>query len=146
MRIRAAVNADLPRLIDIEQQMFTPSDGRLSKRQFAYHLKAGNKLWVAVNQAEQISGYLLVFYYKHSLRVYSIAVAKAFQRQGIANALMTFALALAQQQVKKQVLLEVRESNQAALSLYQKLGFRLHRRKTAYYADGETALQLYCLA
>jgi ribosomal-protein-alanine N-acetyltransferase len=39
----------------------------------------------------------------------------------------------------KQCFLEVRASNQEAISLYKKLGFEVTRTIHGYYADGEDA-------
>ncbi|MGI8936503.1 MAG: GNAT family N-acetyltransferase [Phormidesmis sp.] len=40
--------------------------------------------------------------------------------------------------------LEVRASNQSALSLYQKFGFQIAGERKRYYADGENAQILWC--
>jgi ribosomal-protein-alanine N-acetyltransferase len=53
-------------------------------------------------------------------------------------------MAIAEEHVVEQggesLTLEVRESNHAAVALYDRLGFVLAGRRPAYYTDGEDAL------
>lgn len=65
----------------------------------------------------------------------SIAVSAGYQRQGVAQRLFeAMAEEFGQAQVRE-VLLEVRESNQAARAFYASLGFGEEGRRQGYYAD-----------
>ena len=72
------------------------------------------------------------------LHILNIAVNKKYREQGLATMLLKKI-----EQIfgcGKLMLLEVRVSNSAAMSLYKKLGFKeLYRRKN-YYPDGEDAI------
>ena len=71
--------------------------------------------------------------------ILTIGVLPVFRRQGIARAL----LADCEQQMKvTRVKLSVRRSNQAAITLYQKLGYNQVEVWSKYYHNGEDGLVL----
>jgi len=69
-----------------------------------------------------------------------IAVEPAFRRRGIATALLKRCEETFRREGFKRISLEVRPSNSAARSLYEKLGFKPAFVVRRYYADGEDAL------
>lgn len=71
--------------------------------------------------------------------VVSIAVLPQYRRRGIAHALISKALEGMQYYKAKQCFLEVRVTNDIAISLYKKLGFEVTRTINGYYSDGEDA-------
>jgi len=72
--------------------------------------------------------------------VVSIAVKEPYRRRGIASELMTAVMERAKENYgAKECFLEVRLSNDAAINLYEKLGFSKVKRNYGYYIDGEDA-------
>ncbi|MCS7100009.1 MAG: ribosomal protein S18-alanine N-acetyltransferase [Sulfolobales archaeon] len=72
--------------------------------------------------------------------VVSIAVLPEFRQRGIATALMTSAMnSMKKKYGADEVYLEVRVSNEPAIRLYEKLGFKKVRVLKRYYLDGEDA-------
>jgi len=72
--------------------------------------------------------------------VISIAVVPEHRRKGIATALMREALArMAKNYGAGECYLEVRVSNEPAISLYEKMGFTKRSIIRHYYLDGEDA-------
>ena len=71
--------------------------------------------------------------------VVSIAVMPEYRRKGVAKALITKALEGMDYYKAKQCFLEVRVTNDTAISLYKKLGFEITRTINGYYSDGEDA-------
>lgn len=71
--------------------------------------------------------------------VVSIAVLPQYRRKGIAQAVINRALEGMQYYKAKQCFLEVRVTNDIAISLYKKLGFEITRTLNGYYSDGEDA-------
>jgi ribosomal-protein-alanine N-acetyltransferase len=72
--------------------------------------------------------------------VVSIAVREAYRRRGIATALMHTAMENGRNEYSaSECFLEVRIGNQAAIKLYEGLGFTNVNRKLRYYLDGEDA-------
>lgn len=136
---------DIPALVAIENRLFDDSDGRLTARNFRYHLQAQNFLLVATAHQqglEQIAGYLLLLIYRKSARLYSIGVLPECQNQGIASALLGQAIAHTQTLGRKKMVLEVKVANQAAIALYQRLGFYAKKVVIGYYYDGTDALRM----
>lgn len=72
--------------------------------------------------------------------VVSIAVREPYRRRGIATSLMVEAMRNGRQEYSAtECFLEVRVSNDAAVRLYEKLGFSKVKRNFGYYLDGEDA-------
>lgn len=68
-----------------------------------------------------------------------IAVAPSYQGQGIGSAILERGLAVLAAQGVRSAKLEVRRSNQRAISLYRNAGFEYLRTLPRYYSDGEDA-------
>jgi ribosomal-protein-alanine acetyltransferase len=78
------------------------------------------------------------------LEIFDVAVDGTHHRQGIAGLLLESLLSLAKKRGVKEIFLEVRESNVAALALYRKFGFTVGGRRPYYYRDpDEPALLLH---
>lgn len=71
--------------------------------------------------------------------VVSIAVMPEHRRKGVGKALITSAMEGMRHYGAKQCYLEVRVTNDAAVTLYKKLAFEITRTVHGYYADGEGA-------
>ncbi|AFZ33997.1 (SSU ribosomal protein S18P)-alanine acetyltransferase [Stanieria cyanosphaera PCC 7437] len=70
-----------------------------------------------------------------------LGVKPNYQRQGLGKLLLYALLQQAIERKLERATLEVRASNQAAINLYEKFGFRLAGRRKKYYAKtGEDAL------
>ncbi len=74
--------------------------------------------------------------------ILTIAVRPEFRGQGIGRWLLLHLLAEARGEGCDSVVLEVRPSNEAALRLYETLGFVMISRRKRYYPDKEDALVL----
>ena len=73
-----------------------------------------------------------------------LAVHPDYQRQGLGQALLLALLTVACERGLERATLEVRATNQPALALYQKFGFKTAGRRRRYYKDtGEDALILW---
>lgn len=72
--------------------------------------------------------------------VKDLAVADAARRRGIGRSLLVRSLVTLAVAGAEVVKLEVRESNDAARTLYRDVGFETARRVPRYYQDGEDAL------
>ncbi len=72
--------------------------------------------------------------------IVSIAVKPEYRRMGIGRSLMEKAIdALFNRYRVEYIYLEVRVSNVGAIKFYERLGFRIVRRVSSYYRDGEDA-------
>jgi len=77
--------------------------------------------------------------------VVSIAVLEGYRNRGIGTALLQASLkAMKEVYGAEEAYLEVRVSNQPAIHLYRKLGFKEVKVLKHYYADGEDAYLMVC--
>lgn len=73
-----------------------------------------------------------------------LAVHPDYQRQGLGQLLLCALLEDAMKRGLERATLEVRETNEAALSLYKKFGFKMAGRRKGYYQNlGEDAIVLW---
>ncbi len=89
----------------------------------------------------RIAGFIMAWFVADEVHIINIVVHPEFQRRGIATRLMEHVFDEARNRGYEKVYLEVRESNQPAIRLYHKLGFREAGIRPQYYEDtGEDAL------
>lgn len=87
-----------------------------------------------------LAGFLCSWLIAGELQIQNIATAPAFRCQGVAARLLTVVLERSVAAGLDAAWLEVRVSNVAAISLYERFGFLTVAQRTGYYADGEDAL------
>ncbi len=83
----------------------------------------------------KIAGFLITLLIPPQSELETIAVAKQAQRQGIASGLFKELLAILEDRGITEVMLEVRESNNAARAFYTALLFTEVGRRADYYAE-----------
>jgi len=160
MRVRPAEFDDIPRLLAIERQ--SPSAAHWSEREYdalfsatrstlADGTVAGDgvprRICLVVEMAAEIvansradptiAGFLVALCLGKEWEIENLVVASALRRQGCANLLLRELLSRAGNQGAGRVLLEVRESNQAARAFYARWGFQMIGRRRNYYRDPE---------
>ena len=143
--VRLADREDIDLIDGIEAASFTAD--RFPRRNLARMLAGGRTRFLISEAKTGKGGYLALSLKRGSrvARIYSLAVDPGSRRQGVAEALINGARTCARAENCQVLRLEVRPSNTAAVKLYERLGFRLHDRRDAYYEDGETALVLEAL-
>ena len=95
-------------------------------------------------ERDELVGYLIISRYVDAWHVMNIAVAPAHRRKGIARALMERLFEITARDARRGYTLEVRVSNDAAIRLYEALGFRARGIRRGYYTDNrEDALIMW---
>ena len=95
----------------------------------------------AQGEAEgEVVGYAFCWVIFEQAHLINIAVAPSRRGKGHGEALLVHALRHARSQGAEVMHLEVRETNPAAVALYQKYGFAILGRSARYYSDGAPAL------
>ena len=82
---------------------------------------------------EQVVAYLIADRVADEMTLQNIGVAPAWQGRGIGYLLVNDLQQRAKQQGVGQIFLEVRASNQTAISLYRRTGFKIYGRRKGYY-------------
>jgi len=140
VEIRRLTYSDLPHVIAIERRAF-PTPWSLSM--FVLELSKPSGICLAAVQDGRLAGYLVCSRYDTVWHVMNVAVDPARRREGIASTLMTHLFETADRP-HEQYTLEVRESNDAAIELYERFGFRGAGHRRAYYHDNrEDALIMW---
>lgn len=134
---------DVSKLAELERLVFVPSDGKITKRSFLYHInKDKNLLLVAklTHDPNALLGYLLVFVHRKSARIYSLAIHPHHQKKGIGKALLQRAIEYILNLGITNIHLELRENNKKAFKLYELLGFVVQGKRYNYYGLKENAI------
>ena len=134
---------DLTAIEEIERSSYpTP----WSRSMFAGELAKPSSICLgAVDGAtDELVGYLIISRYVDAWHVMNIAVAPVQRRRGIARGLMERLFEVTARDARRGYTLEVRVSNEAAIRLYESLGFKARGVRRGYYTDNrEDALVMW---
>jgi ribosomal-protein-alanine N-acetyltransferase len=145
--IRNATLEDLPQVIKINEEALPEN---YPEYFFVFHLENWGKAFFVAEVDGKIVGYIMnrietgIGYIRKLIvkkgHVVSIAVLEGYRRMGIGEELMRRGMASMRDEYgAKEVYLEVRVSNEPAIRLYEKLGFKKIKVIEGYYSDGENA-------
>jgi [ribosomal protein S18]-alanine N-acetyltransferase len=125
----------LSELYEIEKQCF--QEEAFSKQQIGYLLTDYNAVSLVAKVDDEIAGFIIgrIELTRNLLlgHIMTIDVAPLYRRKGIAQRLMLEVEETFRQKSVREIHLEVREGNSAALGLYKKLGFEKISRLENYY-------------
>ena len=100
-------------------------------------------LWVVAKEGDTVAGYVGSQLVLGEADMMNLAVLPIFRRQGVAKALVSQLIQRLMENDVHSLTLEVRASNEPAISLYASLGFtEVGRRPNYYSAPKEDALIL----
>jgi [ribosomal protein S18]-alanine N-acetyltransferase len=144
LEIRRLAYTDLPQVIAIERRAF-PTPWSLAM--FVLELsKASGICLAAVEGGEhgaRLVGYTICSRYDTVWHVMNVAVDPEHRRRGVATALLAELYARVGDR-RARYTLEVRRSNDVAIHLYEREGFRAAGLRRRYYQDnGEDALVMW---
>jgi ribosomal-protein-alanine N-acetyltransferase len=143
MIIREMKQADVPAVAAIEKVCFSQP---WSEKSFSDSLARIDTLFlVGTDEADIPRAYMGMYLSFDEAEITNVAVAPDYRKCGFAQALITEAKRRVKEQQIERVLLEVRESNVPAISLYEKQGFRdIGIRKGFYEFPTEDARIMIC--
>jgi len=134
---------DLNSIEEIERASYpTP----WSRSMFAGELAKPSSICLGAIDSEQneLVGYLIISRYVDAWHVMNVAVAEPYRRRGIASGLMERLFEETARDSRRGYTLEVRVSNEAAIRLYEQLGFKARGIRRGYYTDNrEDALIMW---
>jgi ribosomal-protein-alanine N-acetyltransferase len=138
--IRRLTYADLPQVVAIERRSF-PTPWSLAM--FVLELSKPPGICLAAQSGGRLVGYLVCSRYDTVWHVMNVAVDPDERRRGLGTALLERLFELVGDEDARYTL-EVRESNEPAISLYERYGFRAAGVRRRYYQDnGEDALVMW---
>jgi ribosomal-protein-alanine N-acetyltransferase len=140
VEIRRLSYPDLPQVIAIERRVF-PTPWSLAM--FVLEMSKQSGICLAAVSEGRLVGYLICSRYDTVWHVMNVAVDLSRQRQGLASALLAELYARVDDEGARYTL-EVRRSNDVAIHLYEREGFRAAGTRRRYYQDnGEDALVMW---
>ena len=140
MIITQMMECHVPQIADLEKMCFHDP---WSLNSIASEVSNKLSLWFVAVENEKVVGYVGSQTVLGETDMMNIAVHPDCRKRGIATLLITHLVDALAQQGSHSLMLEVRESNENAISVYRKLGFMdVGRRKNYYRNPKEDALIL----
>ena len=113
---------------------------------FRDSLRAGYSSWVVTSPEQQVLAYALMTLAAGEAHILNLCVDPAVQRQGLGRFLLSHLQRVARGGGAELLLLEVRKSNRAAITLYLKSGFHQLGQRKNYYPAHTGAEDAWLLA
>ncbi|MBM3655726.1 MAG: ribosomal-protein-alanine N-acetyltransferase [Actinobacteria bacterium] len=137
---RQMIALDIPLLVSMEREIYqvSPWSANQFKEELALMPKSREYL-VALDELE-IIGYGGVALLGDVAEIHTLTVRQSHRRLGIASTMLEKLESWALERGAKTLMLEMREGNSPAMSLYQRAGYQLISRRDNYYAKGIHAL------
>ena len=133
MLIRRMDLLDIDKIVALEQELFSsPWD----KEAFYYELEKNAFSTILVLEDElEIIGYIGMWLLGDQTQITTLGIKKAYQGNGYAKKLMDKCEEITKMMGYANINLEVRISNQRAIRLYEKCGFKIEAIRKNYYQD-----------
>lgn len=152
-KLRRGRRGDLDALAALEREIFAShlfAGHIISRANFRRLLASPSATFILAQPgliqpgAQRLAGYVLVLYRADSgaARIYSIGVAAAFRRRGLAGMLVRAAEKDAVARSRKAMRLEVRLDERGIIALYESFGYQRVGRVPGYYGGRVDALRL----
>jgi [ribosomal protein S18]-alanine N-acetyltransferase len=138
--LRAMTAADIPIVLAIEHESYTVP---WSEATFRSLLRRRDAELIVAEAGGAVIGYAIFWTVLDQSELGNVAVTGSWRGRGIGHRLVAAVLDRAEQRGVREVFLEVRPSNTAARSLYERFGFApVGRRRNYYQEPAEDALVL----
>lgn len=129
---RTMERADIEFVVPIEQECFSEP---WSEKSFLDAMENKNNIYVVAQKGSEIAGYCGIWGVSHEGQICNVAVKEKYRKNGIAYAMLSSALKESEQMGNSEFTLEVREGNEAAIALYEKLGFKKEGVRKNFYKN-----------
>ena len=132
MTLREMEIDDLDQVMEIEKELFSVP---WTKEGFFTFLMKENAMFLVVEEKGSILGYCGILTVLDEGDITNVAVRRERQKEGIGYFMTDGLIRLCQERGVNIIHLEVRRSNQSAIRLYERLGFKEDGIRKNYYAD-----------
>lgn len=139
--IRPALEKDVPIILDLEHRCFIAP---WEKENILYELNENpvSNLWVIEGDVSGVVGYIDYWITFDSATICQICINPNYRKMKLGSILMTDVIKDCKANKVRNITLEVREHNEAAIRLYEKFGFEKVLVKKAYYTNGDNAIYM----
>lgn len=125
--------ADVPTVQEIEREIFSTPWPRNAYYRELHHNRSA--YYLVLRRDEEIVGYAGLWKMSDEAHITTVGVRAGQQGKGYGHALMAALIQRAYQLGSRWLTLEVRPSNDVAVRLYEKFGFKVIGRRRGYYTD-----------
>jgi len=132
VQIRWMIRRDMAEVLKIEQECF---EFHWTEEDFLCCLRQRNCIGMVAEHDNQVVGFMIYELYKSKLHVLNFAVAPWARRSGVGAQMIDKLVNKLSQQRRRQITLEVRETNLAAQLFFQRQGFRAMGVLRDHYQD-----------
>jgi ribosomal-protein-alanine N-acetyltransferase len=132
-RIRKFVAGDINQILDIEKKAFPKTP--YTKTTFLNYANRLPDSFIVVETGDVIVGYII---FDVSGHIHSTAVKTEYRKKGFGERLFGHVL----RRVERNLWLEVRSKNRAAIAFYKKMGMKIVDINTDYYGDDDALIMV----
>lgn len=146
IHIRPATTDDLDFMLVLEKEAF-PVFQQSSRQTLQRSIQSQTQeVWITALSDEKQTpvGSIVLYKYRHTLRIYSIGLLRCFQNRGFGEVMMNRIREFAVQEHFPRMVLEVQARNTNLVKWYELKGFSIIGTLHDYYAEGEHALKMEC--
>lgn len=136
---QASLN-DLDFLVELENSF--KKERRFKKEQLKRSLTSKSQRVYIIKKDEINVGSIILFYFKTSIRVYSIAVLETYRKHGLGKKLLQYVIKQAKKEGKDKLTLEVDVNEARLIEWYEAFGFNAKSVLPHYYGHNEAALKM----
>lgn len=141
MQLRRMEPEDVKQVAAIEEKNFSVP---WSEESFLDSLALEHTIFVVAEEEGEIAGYCGMYTSFQEGEIVTVAVAEKYRRQGVGSKILQFLFFESLKQNITSFFLEVRESNEAAIGLYECFGFQpIGLRKNFYEKPRENAVVMW---
>lgn len=141
VEFRHFVPSDLDRIIIIENLSYSEAEA-YPRSQFEELYRDHPEGFFVAEIVGEVIGYVIGYVSNELGEIDSIAVKHNYRRLGIGQRLMEIILNSFRERNIKKISLEVRTTNDVAISLHKKLGFEIGKTIENYYENGADAFEM----
>lgn len=132
VQIRWLIRRDMVEVLEIERENF---EFPWSEEDFLCCLRQRNCIGMVAEYDHCIVGFMIYELHKSKLRILNFAVADDYKRQHVGQQMVNRLIDKLSQQRRKQIVLEVRETNLLAQLFFKNQGFRATTVLRDHYED-----------
>ncbi len=121
---------DLDQVCEIENKTFSQP---WTREDFSISIKNENHIYIVAEEGNEIAGYCGLWMVAGEGQINNVAVREDFRQKGVGYGMLCYLLELGREKNQDAFTLEVRVGNEAAIRLYEKLGFRSLGIRRGFY-------------
>ena len=137
-KLRKMTSADLPRVMEIENQAFSnPWSLEMVKNELSHDWSTILLGELKTAEGWRVCAMAIFWLVADEIHILNVATDGVFRRQGLGRKVLQGALAHAREHRCTRAILEVRRGNEPAINLYASLGFLKIGLRPHYYQDNQ---------